>query len=659
MTPSNFSYPTLAVLDGVVRYGADPTGVADSQPAFSAASSVGQPFSVTAGTYLINSNLTITPNTVFFPGAILKPAAGVKITFIGTLQAGIYQIFDLSLGGAIITPPGTSEIWVEWYGAQSIPSSKVNNEFAFNAAWWSALTTTAGVYGGKIRFARGDYFISGPTYSSDNISLAGDGYFYSLMKANAGTWSGSYMHQSQNAVPITFTDNAGLGPSAAATSATLSVAWALPTTTYPVVFFERGAAACEQRTVTLTNGLTTATWSGGLTQNCTGNAVALTYTAIFNNTLYNFRMDANDLSAVTACIYAPAWQQQSGMDGMYLSNFKDYGILIDNGYGGAAQLTLKRSQIIAAADGVSGCTGIRVNNIAGTVGSLDINLQEVQFASAMASITFTAPPAATATSATLSVNWPNPSGVWNVLFVETAGGANEYRNVTLTNGANTATWSGGLSANCNATASGVSPNTTGMYVTNSRVNINVSDVHVEQLNNGFDLDGACNLFGTCITSDGSSTVTNELRMESTWTGVVYVVGCRKGGSLQYINDQSRTITGLANVEPINGLLIWPPSAAVPVAACNITGGATPAYNGQQGFGAAPSHVGAGNQLLTLATTMDGTSSYFVVATSMDNAHPQIAAVPASGTTFNVFTWTPAGVAADASEFSVQVYRRPT
>jgi hypothetical protein len=64
-----------------------------------------------------------------------------------------------------------------------------------------------------------------------------------------------------------------------------------------------------------------------------------------------------------------------------------------------------------------------------------------------AAVTFTAGILAAATSATLSVVWPNASGSWQVQFSD-----GETRAVTFTNGATTATWSGGLSNNVTSAA---------------------------------------------------------------------------------------------------------------------------------------------------------------------------------------------------------------
>jgi len=56
-------------------------------------------------------------------------------------------------------------------------------------------------------------------------------------------------------------------PSAGATSATLAAPWAFPSGPYPVSFFRVSDLVKEVRTVTFTNGATSATWAGGLSAN--------------------------------------------------------------------------------------------------------------------------------------------------------------------------------------------------------------------------------------------------------------------------------------------------------------------------------------------------------------------------------------------------------
>lgn len=67
-------------------------------------------------------------------------------------------------------------------------------------------------------------------------------------------------------------------------------------------------------------------------------------------------------------------------------------------------------------------------------------------------VTFTAGLAIAATSGTLTGNWGHATGAYTVAFTNTASGLIEVRAVTLTSGATTATWTGGLAAASNAAA---------------------------------------------------------------------------------------------------------------------------------------------------------------------------------------------------------------
>jgi hypothetical protein len=72
------------------------------------------------GIYKIATNITIPSNIrlIFANGAILKPANGVVITGSNAkIEAGLYQIFDLSLGGTIAGTWDIKEVYPEWFGA--------------------------------------------------------------------------------------------------------------------------------------------------------------------------------------------------------------------------------------------------------------------------------------------------------------------------------------------------------------------------------------------------------------------------------------------------------------------------------------------------------------------------------------------------------------
>jgi hypothetical protein len=91
----------------------------------------------TAGTYRVASNITITGTIRFAKGAMLKPASGVTITIAGSIEAGMYQIFDLSLGGAIIstesgvnTNPVTTA-YPDWWGTPADRSTAIQAAINF------------------------------------------------------------------------------------------------------------------------------------------------------------------------------------------------------------------------------------------------------------------------------------------------------------------------------------------------------------------------------------------------------------------------------------------------------------------------------------------------------------------------------------------------
>lgn len=80
---------------------------------------------LTAGTYRVASNVTLSGVLHIEPGAMLKPATGVTITIAGLILADRHKIFDTSLGGFIVSTPGTAPTPVttaypEWWGATGL-----------------------------------------------------------------------------------------------------------------------------------------------------------------------------------------------------------------------------------------------------------------------------------------------------------------------------------------------------------------------------------------------------------------------------------------------------------------------------------------------------------------------------------------------------------
>ena len=159
---------------------------------------------------------------------------------------------------------------------------------------------------------------------------------------------------------------------------------------------------------------------------------------MFNCPVVDLRLDANADPNIVAVIYAPAWQQKCGTQNVYISNFKTHGIRLDTGYGGAAQLTIRQTEIYTAADPFTSSACIFADYSNAVVGWIDITLQEVDFGCAQAAITFGNSLTPGATQADLASPWPHESGQWNVLF-----SSSENRTAALTKGSKVATWSDG------------------------------------------------------------------------------------------------------------------------------------------------------------------------------------------------------------------------
>lgn len=219
-------------------------------------------------------------------------------------------------------------------------------------------------------------------------------------------------------------------------------------------------------------------------------------------------------------------------------------------------------------------TNILTAALAGKIG-LWVHVANQPGYSAPTAITFTAGPIAAATSATLTGNWANATGNYSTTFSN-----GDVRTVTLTNGATTATWSGGLSsgATANATAQGSAAGTLDIEMTTNGgrayANAMVAGFNSNQLREGwnflkfvmrdpvayqstaptteyhpFGISAAC--YGTGVDANIVANALTELRInvtnmagatltfDSVWTGfdtqAQIVLGCDAAGSdlLQY------------------------------------------------------------------------------------------------------------------------------
>lgn len=69
------------------------------------------------GVYTCATNLTISGDCVFLPGATIKPSNGVTVTINGCVESGVQQIFDLSLGGHVDLSGSKADLaYPEWWG---------------------------------------------------------------------------------------------------------------------------------------------------------------------------------------------------------------------------------------------------------------------------------------------------------------------------------------------------------------------------------------------------------------------------------------------------------------------------------------------------------------------------------------------------------------
>lgn len=181
----------------VARLGTVGQGAAVDQAAFVSVAS-GQ-ILLSPGIYNFMADITITAQLVMAPGAILKPASGVKVNLEQVPIAGLHQIFDRSAGGAVqFVNSGTPEVFVEWWGARGGTGGLTNNDIPIQHAI-DAVQSVIGTdfitkapdannSGGVVKFGRAaEYLCSGRIHTRNGVVLRGLGQF-TVLKANAETW---------------------------------------------------------------------------------------------------------------------------------------------------------------------------------------------------------------------------------------------------------------------------------------------------------------------------------------------------------------------------------------------------------------------------------------------------------------------------------------
>lgn len=178
VVPTDFSYPA----GNPRRQGAVGDGVANDRAAFNTQNSTGEQIYVTRGTYLINSNLTISSPIAIENGAVIKVPTGVTVTISGNLRAGRYPIFQLAgTGQVLFTQASNGEVYPEWWYDGSGDYSAAFN-YALTSLNSVQVVNQNGAYVNQpnvaqaVKMACAAYPIKKPILLPDKGALIGSGY---------------------------------------------------------------------------------------------------------------------------------------------------------------------------------------------------------------------------------------------------------------------------------------------------------------------------------------------------------------------------------------------------------------------------------------------------------------------------------------------------
>lgn len=94
--------------------------------------------------------------------------------------------------------------------------------------------------------------------------------------------------------------------------------------------------------------------------------------SMFGSRMTDLIIDANNQASIAQAVWARAWQESCGMDRVVVRNFRQYGLKISDGYGGAAYLPLRDVEFFAQA-GAGSPASIRCEQIS-LVGSFVLSI---------------------------------------------------------------------------------------------------------------------------------------------------------------------------------------------------------------------------------------------------------------------------------------------
>ncbi len=132
------------------------------------------------GNIIVKENFTIPENIVlnFFKGNKLTVESGAILTINGSINAGIYQIFDGE--GTIVGLPKITEVYPEWFGA------KVNDEIDDTAAMQKAINFSNSL----IKLSSGTYITKKTlkkirtTENKEGVKIIGEGMSSTIIEAS-------------------------------------------------------------------------------------------------------------------------------------------------------------------------------------------------------------------------------------------------------------------------------------------------------------------------------------------------------------------------------------------------------------------------------------------------------------------------------------------